>query len=324
MALSTICLPIQHELRLVEEELLKNTNSEVEVVRSASAYVLQNGGKRIRPALMLLTAKLLGVNLSLAAPLAASIEMIHAASLMHDDVLDNATLRRGKPSSNIKWGNQISILVGDFLWCRASDITIKYHNTRIFESAARAVEKTTEGEILEIIKCNDFGISEAEYLNVITLKTAMLFAGACQIGAIFANASEKNEHLLTDYGLNLGIAFQLADDVLDYTSSEETFGKKTGHDLCEGKITLPIISVLKKCSSEESQMIREALLANSIDAGRFKEITSILNRYGTCQSSLALARDYSKKARSSIESFKPSIEKDALLALADYAVARDV
>lgn len=324
MSLSTICLPIQQELRLVEDEISKNISSEVDVVRSASAYVLQNGGKRVRPALLLLTAKLLGANVTQAAPLAASIEMIHAASLLHDDVLDNATIRRGKPSANVKWGNQISILVGDFLWCRASDITIRYQNSRILEAAIGSVEKTTEGEILEIIKSNDFGVSEDEYLKIITLKTAMLFACSCQIGSIFANASEKNEEALKNFGLNLGIAFQLADDVLDYNSSEEKFGKKAGTDLCEGKLTLPIISVLKKCSERESQVIREALLANSMDITIFKEITSILNRYGTLESSLVLARNYSKKAKAQIEPFKQSIEKDALLALADYAVARDV
>jgi octaprenyl-diphosphate synthase len=259
-----------------------------------------------------------------AAPLAASIEMIHAASLLHDDVLDNAAMRRGKPSSNVKWGNQISILVGDFLWCRASGITVGYQNGRILGAAIRAVEKTTEGEILEIIKSNDFGISEDEYLKIITLKTAMLFACSCQIGAIFANASERHEEALKDFGLNLGIAFQLADDVLDYNSSEEKFGKKTGTDLGEGKLTLPVISVLKKCSEKESHVIREALLANSMDASIFKEIKAILNRYGTLESSLALARNYSKRSKAQIEPFKQSIEKDALLAMADYAVARDV
>ncbi len=323
-ALSTICLPVQQELRLVEDEISKNISSEVDVVRSASAYVLQNGGKRVRPALLLLTAKLLGANAAQAAPLAAAMEMIHAASLLHDDVLDNATIRRGKPSSNVKWGNQISILVGDFLWCRASNVIITYQNSRILESAISSVEKTTEGEILEIIKSNDFGISEDEYLKIITLKTAMLFACSCHIGSIFANASEKNEEALKNFGLNLGIAFQLADDVLDYNSSEEKFGKKAGTDLCEGKLTLPVISVLKKCSEKESHVIREALLANSMDITIFKEITSILNRYGTLESALVLAHNYSKKAKAQVEAFKQSIEKDALLALADYAVGRDV
>jgi len=221
MSLATICLPVQPELKEVESILASDAVSSVELVNSAARYVLQNGGKRIRPALLLLVSKMFGADPASAVRLGAAIEMIHAASLMHDDVLDNATLRRGKPSANVKWGNQLSILVGDFLWCRASQITISHGNGRILSVMTETVEKTTEGEILEIIKSNDFNIGEDDYLKIIKLKTAMLFACSCQIGAIMAGVPEKFEAALKNYGLDIGIAFQLADDVLDYICVHE-------------------------------------------------------------------------------------------------------
>lgn len=322
MSLATICLPVQTELKGIETELNKHIVSEVELVSTAARYVLQNGGKRIRPALLLLTTKMLGEQANHAVPLGAAIEMIHAASLMHDDVVDNASLRRGKSSANVKWGNQISILVGDFLWCRASKIAISQGNFSILSSITEAVQKATEGEILEIIKNSDFNLTEDEYLKVIELKTAMLFSCSCRIGAILAGSSPKFENACRNFGLNVGIAFQLADDILDYVSTEEKFGKKAGTDLCEGRLTLPVISALKKCSHEETSVIKEALLANSLDATRLAEVKNILKKYGTIETSLKMANDFANRAKEEFSPFKPSLEKEALVALADYAVSR--
>ncbi len=324
MSLSTICLPIQSELRDVETVLSEKVSSPVELVSTAANYILQNGGKRIRPALLLLTAKMLGLKVSNAVPFGAAIEMIHAASLMHDDVLDNARLRRGKQSSNAKWGNQISILVGDFLWCRASSIAISNGNMKILQAVTEAVEKTTEGEILEIVRCNDFNITQEDYLNIISLKTAMLFACSCRVGAILAGASEKFEAALKNYGLNLGVAFQLTDDILDYTASEERFGKKAGTDMCEGRLTLPVILALDRCNSNETGTIKDLLLANSLDNARLCEIKNILNKYGTIEASFDAARKFASLAKDELVHFKPSLEKDSLIALADHSVSRSV
>lgn len=323
MSLATICLPIQRELKEVDEELLKGISSQVDLVCDASRYVLQNGGKRIRPALLLLSAKMLGLSGHKAVTLAAAIEMIHVASLMHDDVLDNATLRRGKASANVKWGNQISILVGDFLWCKASETAILQGNERLWLAIVEAVRKTTEGEILEIIRSNDFSVTQEEYLTVIKLKTAVLFSCACRVGAIIAGGAEKFEESLKNFGMNIGIAFQLADDVMDYVSSEEKFGKNTGVDLCEGKLTLPIILALERCNNKESQIIKDALLANTVDAKTFDNIREILKNYQTLDASLDIARNFSQKAKEELVSFKPSIEKDSLMAIADYVVSRN-
>lgn len=322
MSIATICLPVQAELKEIEAFLAKNTSSHVELVSQAAQYVLQNGGKRIRPAILLLAAKMLGLSGTRAVPIGAAIEMIHAASLMHDDVLDNATVRRSKISANVKWGNQISILVGDFLWCQASEISITYGNPRMLSVITSAVKNTTEGEIMEIVRSSDFNITENDYLQIIELKTAMLFACSCQIGAIMAGSSENFEMALRQFGLNLGISFQLADDVLDYISNEEKFGKKTGTDLCEGKLTLPVILALKKCSAEDAAIIKDALLTNTLDPVGLCKIKDILTKHGSLQASLNLAQKYAKLAKDALSPFKPSLEKDSLIALSDYVVSR--
>lgn len=322
MSMSTLCLPVQSELRLVEDELAKSSLSEVELVSAAAGYVLQNGGKRIRPALLLLTARALGFPAAAAAPFAAAIEMIHAASLMHDDVLDNASLRRGKSSANAKWGNQISILVGDFLWCRASQIVIKGGNAKILSVITNAVEKTTEGEILEIVRSSDFNIAQDDYLKVIKLKTAVLFACACRVGAILAQAPSTFEDAAHEFGMNLGMAFQLADDVLDYTSDEEKFGKKVGTDLCGGKLTLPLIVALKNCRADEAQLIKEALLSPVFDVERFGQIKTILRNCGAIPLSLEVAKGFVARAKEALTPLKTSLEKDSLLAIADYSISR--
>ncbi|PIR18302.1 MAG: octaprenyl diphosphate synthase [Deltaproteobacteria bacterium CG11_big_fil_rev_8_21_14_0_20_49_13] len=323
MSLATICLPVQAELKEAEELLIGQTGSSVQLVSQAAEYVLQNGGKRVRPAILLLTTKMLGGDVDAGVRLSVALELIHAASLMHDDVVDNAKLRRGKASSNVKWGNQISILVGDFLWCKASRIAIETGNMRIISSLTNAVEKTTEGEILEIVKSNDFFLDREEYLKIIELKTAMLFACAGGLGAISADSSEKMEESFKSFGLNLGVAFQLADDVLDYVSDEEKFGKKAGTDLCEGKLTLPIILALKKCGNKEAHVIKEALLSNTMDTQRLGEVKGILKSHGAIEASLSMARAYANRAKEELTSFKPSLEKEALMALADYSVSRN-
>lgn len=322
MSLATICLPVQTELRELEDELSKQTSSDIELVTRAASYVLRNGGKRIRPAILLLTAKMLGYRPARAVPLGVAIEMIHAASLMHDDVIDNATLRRGKQSANIKWGNQISVLVGDFLWSRASRLAIEQGNMKVLSSLTEAAQRTTEGEILEITHINDFGLTAEEYLRIIELKTAVLFSSACQIGAILASGPKKFEEACLRFGRAVGMAFQLADDVLDLTSSEEKFGKKTGTDLCEGRLTLPVILALKRCAPQESDIIKETLLSSSLDRARLNDITRILVRYGAIEESLGMARDFAATAKEELSAFKPSLEKEALIAIADHAVSR--
>jgi len=323
MSLNLICLPVQEALKRVEAELCEQTAaSGVSLVSEAARYVLQSGGKKIRPALLLLTARMFGAVEAVAVRIAAAIEMVHAASLMHDDVLDSASLRRGKPAANIKWGNQVSVLVGDFLWCRASLIAVKEKNDAVLNAIVGAAQATVEGEMLEITKSNDFNISMEEHLKIITLKTARLFSCACDAGALLAQAPESVTASVRNYGLYLGMAFQLTDDVLDYESSEERFGKRTGTDLSEGRITLPFINALKLCNDEERKFLKEAILSNTVEASRFKEVVSIIKKYKALDAALTLAGEYSVRAKKEILSLKPSLERDAMLSIADYAVNR--
>ena len=322
MDLKEICLPIQREVEELERFLTDNLISRVPFVQSVAAYVIQNGGKRLRPILTVLSAKLAGYKGSAAVPLGTAVEYMHTASLLHDDVIDNAQLRRGRASINNKWGNHVSVLVGDFFYCRAMDLLVKSGDLRILKVLTDVMTTTTEGEIFEITKSNDLATTEQDHLQIVTSKTAVLMAGACQVGAILGNVSEEFEHALRKFGLNLGIAFQLQDDILDYIATEEEFGKKHGTDLNEGKLTLPLILALRKSSEEELRIIKDALIADTIDQAVFSRILAIINRYDGIRETTQIAKSYINKAKDNLNLFRPSLERDTLLSIADYVVLR--
>lgn len=322
MDLREICLPIQHEVDELERFLTDNLASRVPFVQSVAAYVIQNGGKRLRPILTVLSAKLAGYKGSGAIPLGTAVEYMHTASLLHDDVIDNAHLRRGRASINNKWGNHVSILVGDFFYCRAMDLLVRSGDLRILKVLTDVITTTTEGEIFEITKSNDLATTEEDYLQIVTSKTAALMAGACQAGAILGHVSEEFEHALRKFGLNLGIAFQLQDDVLDYIATEEEFGKKHGTDLNEGKLTLPLILALKKSSEEELRIVKDALISDSIEPAVFGQILALINRHDGIRETTRMAKSYIEKAKDSLSLFRPSFERDTLLSIADYVVTR--
>ncbi|HBF13519.1 MAG TPA: octaprenyl diphosphate synthase [Deltaproteobacteria bacterium] len=322
MDLREIVLPFGHEIERLEKVIRSHLNSNVPFVGSVVEYVIQNGGKRLRPVLTLISARLSSYQGSESLSIGAAIEFMHTASLLHDDVLDNATLRRGRATINKKWGNHVSVLVGDFFYCRAMDILVKHGDLRILRVVTDAVTSLTEGEILEIIKTNDPTLKEEEYLKIITGKTAELIAAACQAGAIMGKLSGEFEQALRQYGLCLGIAFQLVDDVLDYTAQEEEFGKINGTDLKEGKLTLPLLLALKRCNEEETILVKNALVAESINADVFKTIFGIIHKYEGVRDTLSLAQNYVERAKKSLDPFRPSLEKDSLCALADYVLMR--
>ncbi len=296
--------------------------SEVALVTQAAKYVTRNGGKRIRPAIFLLAARLAGQKSDDLPYLAAAIELVHTASLLHDDVVDNAALRRGKPSAKVKWGNQVSILVGDFLWCKASEFFINHGCDRLSKVVTKAITAITEGEILEITRLNDITMDEATYQKIIEGKTAALFGICGQGAAIIQNLSERFENALEKYAFNVGIAFQLTDDVLDYTSSVARLGKDSGADAREGKLTLPVIISLKRCSNEEKELIRDAFITEQISEAQFKEMAQIVHGRNGISETEALARHFAEKAKACLAIFKPSIEREALMGIANYAVGR--
>lgn len=324
MSLDQFSIPVAAELQEVEKIIAAETVSDVPLVTTVVQYIIENGGKRLRPLMTLLAARLAGATQVGAPKLAAAMEMIHTATLLHDDVVDDAPLRRGKPSAKAKWGNQISVLVGDFFWTKASEMIVEHGDLRVLQVMTRAIHITTEAEILEITKHNDYSIDEEIYLKIIRGKTAVLLSACTQIGAILGRVSEPFEEALRRYGMDLGVAFQLADDILDYESQEEKFGKKRGGDLREGKLTLPLLVALRQCTTSEQQLIKDGLLSDRIEPKRFQEIIDLIRRYGGFDHTRELARRFATKAKENLDAFKPSLEKESLLGLADYSVERDI
>ncbi len=322
MALEEICLPIKQDLLAVEEVIQKRLTSSVPFVTDVAEYVIKNGGKRLRPVLCLFSSRLAGAPGPMAVDCAAAMEFFHTATLMHDDVIDNAELRRGKSSTNNRWGNHVAVLVGDFFYCQASALLVGTGNLKIIRLITEAMQATTEGEILEITKSNDLGTAEEDYLKVVTNKTAILMAAACKTGGFLANISDEYIAALGEYGLNLGVAFQLADDVLDYIADDAKFGKVRGTDLREGKLTLPLIVALQQCNEGERRLIKDALIAEDLDESRLREIISVINHYGGIDYTLKRARASVERAKNALLPFKPSIEKEALLSLAYFVIDR--
>ncbi|MDP2600689.1 MAG: polyprenyl synthetase family protein [Deltaproteobacteria bacterium] len=323
MPVERFAIPVAKELKAVENLFATQLNSDVPLINEVVQYIIQNGGKRLRPLLTLLSAKLAGFQGEAVIKMAAAMELIHTASLLHDDVVDDAGLRRGKPSTKSKWGNSISVLVGDFFWCQMSRLVVGQGSLPILKVVTDTITKTTEAEILEITKHSDFSVNEEVYLKVIGGKTAALLAACCQIGAVLGGVSEVFEEALKRYGYDLGVAFQLSDDVLDYESEEEKFGKHKGVDLREGKLTLPLIIALRRANNEESHVIKDTLLLGRMDPARLKEIVEIIHKYDGIKETQRLAKQYVEKAKTHLDIFKPSLEKESLLVLADYVIERD-
>lgn len=320
--LEQLCIPIQDQLRAVEEVLTSELSTGIETVDSVARYVIKNGGKRIRPAIFLLAARVAGSSDAGLPRIAASIEMLHTASLLHDDVVDGAQIRRAQPSANAKWGNQISVLVGDLLFCRASNILVGYGNAKLTQAMTAAIGFTTEGELLEIANQNNIAVDADTYIRIIRGKTAALFAVSARGGAIVAGIEKTFEDALDAFGFALGQAFQLADDALDYVADESKFGKTAGTDLREGKLTYPLIVALSKSDERERAAIRNALIAGHLTPEKFREIAAIIERHGGIEATWQLASEFASSAKKRLDTFKPSIERDTLMALADYAVER--
>lgn len=320
--LERVCIPIQEGLAEVEKALLAELVSRIDIINSVTRYVIGNGGKRIRPAVFLLAARVAGASGVHLPKLAAAIEMLHTASLLHDDVVDDAAIRRGMPSARAKWGNQVSVLVGDFLLSSASRILVESGNTRLLGAAAAAIGATTEGELLEIAHQNDVGTDAATYRQIIQGKTAALFGLAAKAPAIDVGLAPQYEDALEAFGFELGQAFQLTDDALDYVADEEKFGKAAGTDLREGKLTYPLIVALSVCTPAERSTVRNALVAGRASCEHFRDVSDIIERYGGIGETRRLARELSVQAKERLVVFKPSIEREALMMLAEYAVDR--
>lgn len=313
---------IGEDLERVDQEFRKNLNSEVSIISTIGEHLLFSGGKRFRPILLLLSSKLCGYKGDRHISMASLIEFIHTATLLHDDVVDKAELRRGVLSANSIWGNDACVLVGDFLFTKSFSLMVENGDWKILKAISTATTLMAEGEIEELVRTNDLSMTEDRYLSIIFKKTASLISAATHIGAILGKVSIEKELALYEFGKNVGMAFQLIDDKLDYTSNEEEFGKKIGIDLQEGKITLPLIITYGRCNEDEKAFIQNVIQSESIKKEDFLKVVGIIERYDGISETWLRAKQYIEDAKRHLQSFPDSKEKHALMILADYVLER--
>jgi octaprenyl-diphosphate synthase len=306
----------------VEEMLFSAIASDVEVLHDICAHILRSGGKRLRPLMLLLTARFCNYAGTRHVPLACVLEYIHTATLLHDDVIDHAEMRRGNSSAHILWGNQATILAGDFFLSRAFSLAVGADNLKILDVIARTSICLTEAETYQVSKAGDPMTSEEDYFFIVRNKTASLIAAASRIGAILGGVSAAEEQALESYGLHLGIAFQIMDDVLDYCSSEKEFGKSIGKDLQEGSITLPFIAALRQSSPVDRAGMIAMITAKNYQQDELGRIMQLIEKYGGNTYARDQARAYVRTATAALEIFKATEQRQALIDLADYVVAR--
>jgi octaprenyl-diphosphate synthase len=309
------------ELRIIEERLQDLFKSTVPPIPLIGKHLVEGGGKRIRPLLLILSAEIAGYKGDARLTLGGIIESIHTASLLHDDVVDAAEVRRGKMPAHSIWGNQVVILVGDFLYSNALRLAVLQKNQKIMETLSGATTKMTEGEILQLTKTGDPDISEEDYFKIISAKTGALISAACGIGAILGSLPEKKVNALSNFGMKTGIAFQVADDILDYMADEKKLGKRLGKDLKEGKITLPLIYLLKTASNSEVEEVKR-IIRDSFKKEDLKKILELFRKHNVIDLSLQKACDLLSDAKTELAIFNNSPEKDFLFAVADYMLAR--
>ena len=315
---------VEADLQQVETTIAKHLDTDVPFIEETARYVLSSGGKRIRPALLILSARLCGCASQRMYELSTVIEFIHTATLLHDDVMDNADLRRGNPTVHSLWGNEISILIGDYLYAKAMSVALADKDHLVMETVSDVTVEMAKGQVIETLKQRDLGISEADYYRIIALKTASLFAASCKIGAIIGGVPPQERAGVEAFGQHLGMAFQMADDMLDFVSPADKLGKPVNNDLKEGKITLPIISLMQKASAAECQIVSE-YVKNPTDMEPVpRQVTDLLHKYDTLKSTLAKAQEHVDLAKQQIASFAPCPAMDTLYAIADYVTARDV
>lgn len=305
----------------VDAMIRRRLESDVGLIRQIAEHIIAGGGKRLRPALVFLAAGATGYRGEHHVELAAVIEFIHTATLLHDDVVDESDLRRGRKTANAEFGNAASVLVGDFLYSRAFQMMVGVRSMRVMEVLSNATNAIAEGEVLQLLNAHNFAISEANYLEIIRRKTAKLFEAAAQLGAILGEAGDDLERGLARYGMHLGTAFQLIDDVLDYFGDATHTGKNLGDDLNEGKATLPLIYVMQRGSREHAELVRSAIKQGGREG--FKAVLDAVHSTGALEYVRDRARDEARSAREAIAALPSSNYRDSLLELSNFAVERD-
>jgi octaprenyl-diphosphate synthase len=315
---------VKDDLEAIETALEENLNPHLDLVSQIARHILFSGGKRLRPLLMVLSARLCGYNGNYDKTFSTIFEYLHAATLLHDDLVDQATLRRGNPVAHSIWGNASAVLVGDFLLARSLSIAADTELPDVIRIVAEITENMSQGEIHQLLRKGSLDITEKEYMEVIRRKTAVLFQGTCRVSALISGAPKEKETALSDYGFNLGIAFQMVDDLLDYTLDTDILGKEVGADLKEGKLTLPVIYSLKAANTTDRVQMEKIIKNKEFSVEDFETLIALMKKYGGQKYTENLAREYVKNAKDALRVFNNSKTKEILLMIADYTLTRNL
>jgi octaprenyl-diphosphate synthase len=315
---------VKDDLAAIEIALKENLNPHLDLVSQIASHILFSGGKRLRPLLMVLSARICGYNGNYDKIFSTIFEYLHAATLLHDDLVDQATLRRGNPVAHSIWGNAGAVLVGDFLLARSLSIAADTELPEVIRIVAAITENMSQGEIHQLMRKGNLDLTEKEYMEIIRRKTAVLFQGTCRVSALISDAPKEKEAALSDYGFNLGIAFQMVDDLLDYTPDTHTLGKEVGADLKEGKLTLPVIYSLKAANTTDRTRMEKIIKNKAFSVEDFETLIAFMDKYGGRKYTENLARQYVKNAKDALTVFNHSKTKEILLMIADYTLARNL
>jgi octaprenyl-diphosphate synthase len=322
-ALSQIFEPIRADLEQVDREFGRHVESQVELIPTIGKYIQTSGGKRIRPAVLLMAARLSGYQGDRAVLYAAVVEFIHTATLVHDDIIDDSDLRRGRLAVHSRWGNDITVLLGDYLYIKSMAMALTHDTLDIVRLLCDVTLRMIEGELYQLTKNGDADITEDEHFDIIRRKTAFLFGGCGEIGGLLGKVNPEQQEALREYGFNLGITFQLVDDLLDFTGDAAALGKPIGADLREGKMTLPLIHLLQQDEEIGERIVRDIITSRTTTEEQWDQLLAILAEHRSIDYAYRRAVEYAERAKKPLQAFPPSSERDALLALPDYVLSRD-
>ncbi len=315
--------PIREDLRLVEREFARHVQSQIAVIPAMGNYIQDSGGKRIRPAVLLMAARMCGSTGDVAALHAAVLEFIHTATLVHDDIIDESDLRRGREAVHSRWGNDVTVLLGDFLYIKSMSLALTQDRLDIIRLLCDVTLRMIEGEIYQLTKNGVVDLTEEEHFDIVRRKTAYLFAGCAKIGGMLGTSTPQQQDALWEYGLNIGMAFQVVDDLLDFTGDEEALGKPIGGDLREGKMTLPVIHLLARSDAETAALIRKIVLERNVSVEEWRDLRAMLAATRSIDYAHTTAVEFVERAKKALHVFPANASRDALMFLPDYVLSRD-
>ena len=322
--LAQIFEPVRDELERVEREFARHLESRVELIPQMGRYIQMSGGKRVRPAVLLMAARLCGYTGDRAVLNAAVVEFIHTATLVHDDIIDEAETRRGRLAAHSRWGNDVTVLLGDYLYIRSMAMALTQDTLEVIRLLCDVTLRMIEGELYQLTKTGDAAITEEEHFEIIRRKTAYLFSGCAEIGGLLGACTLDQRGALRDYGFNLGVAFQIVDDLLDFTADEAALGKPIGGDLREGKVTLPIILLLRQGATGAAELVQRVIAERTVSPEDWRSLKDLLIHHGAVEAAVDRATTFAQRAKQQLAAaFPASAERDGLLALTDYVLSRD-